>query len=121
MSQQSSISSAQLCLQTSSYSWGTFYEELGGRICTLATVKPFTPENILKTQRKLKTHSLGVPPVHSCLSQGKSPDDGIGKKNLRDPHSLMIGGKTQGNLPGLGCGSVCQGGAEVLSNRRRSP
>ena len=33
----------------------------------------------------------------------------------------MIGGKQEGNLPGSDCGSVCQGGAEVSSTRRRSP
>ena len=33
----------------------------------------------------------------------------------------MIGGETWGKLPGLNCGSVCQGGAEVSSTRWRSP
>ena len=33
----------------------------------------------------------------------------------------MIGGKTWGNIPRLDCVSVCQGGAEVSSTRRRSP
>ena len=32
----------------------------------------------------------------------------------------MIGEKTRRNLPRLDCGSVCQGGAEVSSTRRRS-
>ena len=45
---------------------------------------------------------------------------GLGQ-SLRDPHSLMIGGKTQGNLPWLDCSGVCQGGAEVSSTRWRSP
>ena len=40
---------------------------------------------------------------------------------LWDPQSLMIGGKAQGKLPGLGCGGVCYGGAEVLSTRWRCP
>ena len=39
------------------------YQEVGGRICTLATVKPFIPQNILKAKINLKTHSMGVPPV----------------------------------------------------------
>ena len=42
-------------------------------------------------------------------------------QSLRDPHSLMKGGKPQGNLPGSDCASVCRGGAEVSSTRRRSP
>ena len=60
MSQRPSISSAQLCLWTSSCSWVTSYEEVGGRISTPATVNP----SFRKTQRNLKTHSVGVPPVH---------------------------------------------------------
>jgi len=32
----------------------------------------------------------------------------------------VIGGKTRGNLLGLECGRVCQGGAEVSSTRRWS-
>ena len=64
VSQRPSICSAQLCLRTSSCSWVTSYEEVGGRICTLATVKPFILQNILKALKKyLKTHSMGVPPV----------------------------------------------------------
>ena len=45
---------------------------------------------------------------------------GLGQ-SLRDPHSLMMGGKPRGNLPGSDCGNVCRGGAEVSSTRRRSP
>ena len=37
---------------------GYFLEEVRGRFCTPATVKPFTPQNT-KTQRDLKTHSVG--------------------------------------------------------------
>ena len=48
VSQRPSISSAQLCLRTSSWSWATFAEEVGGRICTPATGKPFIPQNILE-------------------------------------------------------------------------
>ena len=44
---------------------------------------------------------------------------GLGQ-SLRDPQSLM-GGKPWGNLPGLDCGSGCQGGAEVSSTRWRFP
>ena len=42
-------------------------------------------------------------------------------QSLWEPHSLKIGGKTQGDLTGLVCGSVCRGGAKVSSIRRRSP
>ena len=45
---------------------------------------------------------------------------GLGQ-SLRDPRLLMIGGKAQGKLPGLGCGGVCRGGAEVSSTRRWYP
>ena len=46
--------------------------------------------------------------------------DGIGAKPSGAP-LFDDGRKTQGNLPGLDCGSVCRGGAEVSSTRRRSP
>ena len=45
---------------------------------------------------------------------------GLGQ-TLRDPQSLMIGGKSWGNIPGSDCGRVCRSGAEVSSTRRRSP
>ena len=45
---------------------------------------------------------------------------GLGQ-SLWNLHSLMIGGKTRGNLPGSDCGSGCQTGAEVSSTRRQSP
>ena len=41
---------------------GWLFSKVGARICTPATVKPFTPQNP-QTQRKLKTHSMGVPPL----------------------------------------------------------
>ena len=62
VSQMLSIYLAQLYLRTSSCSCVTFLE-VGGRICTPATVKPFTLQNIRKPLRKLKTHSMGVPLV----------------------------------------------------------
>ena len=43
------------------------------------------------------------------------------EQSLRDPQSLMIGGKPRGNIPGSDCGRVCRGGAEVSSTRRWSP
>ena len=64
MSQRPSISRAQLCLRmSSSCSWVTFFEEVGGRICIPATVKLFIPQNTKKRKKNLKTHSVGVPPV----------------------------------------------------------
>ena len=63
VSQRPSIYCAQLCLRTSSCSLVTIFEEIGGRICTPATVKPFIPQNTQKTQRKLKTHYVEIPPV----------------------------------------------------------
>ena len=42
-------------------------------------------------------------------------------QSLRDPQSLMIGGKPRGNIPGSDCERVCRSGAEVSSTRRRSP
>ena len=68
VSQRPSISSAQLCLRTSSYSWVTSYEEVGGRICTPATVEPLIPQKI--SQQIMKTHSMGVHPVQ-LLSAGQ--------------------------------------------------
>ena len=45
---------------------------------------------------------------------------GLGQ-SLRDPHSLMIGGKPWGKPPGSDhCGGVCKSGAEVSSTRRQS-
>ena len=43
------------------------------------------------------------------------------KQTLRDPHSLMIGGKPWGKLPGSDCGGMLRSGAEVSSTRWRSP
>ena len=63
VNQRPSISSAQLCLQTSSCSWVTSYSEVGGRTCTPATVKPFIPQNVPKSKINLKTHSMEEPPV----------------------------------------------------------
>ena len=45
---------------------------------------------------------------------------GLGQ-SLRDPHSLIIGGNTWGNLPGSCCDGVRQGGAEMLFTRQQSP
>ena len=44
---------------------------------------------------------------------------GLGQR-LRDPKSLMVGGKPRGNIPGSDCGRVCRSGAEVSSTRWQS-
>ena len=51
------------CLRMSSCNWVTFYLEVGGRICTPATAKPFIPQNVRNAKINLKTHSVGVSPV----------------------------------------------------------
>ena len=119
MSQWPSISSAQLCLRTSSCSWVTFYEEVGGRICTPATVKPFIPQNT-KTQKISENPLRGSTSCAASLHRAAHRMTGLGQ-SLRDPQSLMIGGKPRGNIPGSDCGRVCRSGAEVSSTRRRSP
>ena len=45
---------------------------------------------------------------------------GLGQ-SLCDLHYLILGRKARGNHPVSGCGGVYRGGAEVSSNRRRSP
>ena len=45
---------------------------------------------------------------------------GLGQ-SLWDPQSLMTRGKPWSNIPRSDCGSVCWGGAEVLSTRQQSP
>ena len=59
------LSGAQLCLQMSSCSWVPLSKEVVGRICTLATVKPFIPQNILKDHEQWRI-SARLP----CLSSG---------------------------------------------------
>ena len=39
---------------------------------------------------------------------------GLGQ-SLWDSHTLRIGGKAWNNLPGSDCGSVCRGGADMLT------
>ena len=113
MSQRPSISSAQLCLRTSSCSWVSLFLEgwwqdlHSGHRKTLHSAK-------------LKTHSIGVTPVPAALHSAAHQMMGL-RQCLWDPHSLMIGGKPRGNLPGSVCGSVCWGDAEVSSTRRRFP
>ena len=121
MSRGPSMSSAQLSADVL-LQWGYFFffKEVGGRICTAATEKPLIPQNILKTQRKLKTHSVGVPTVQLLFAGQPNRMIGLGQ-SLRGPHSLMNGGKARGKLPGSDCGSVWHSSAEVSSTKRLSP
>ena len=92
---------------------------VGGRICTLANKKTL---HFAKTTNAKKTEN----PLHgssSCAAAIRSAAHwmmGL-EQSLRNPKALMLGGKPWGNRPGSDCGSVCRGGAEVLSTRWRSP
>ena len=92
---------------------------IGGRICTLATIKHLIPQHTNKAN-KTENPFCGSTSYAAALHRAAHWTTGLGQ-SLRDPHSLMIGGKAQGSLPGLDCGGVCRGGAEVSSTRRRSP
>ena len=116
VNQRPSISSAQLCLRTSSCSWVTFYEEVGGRIWTPATIKPFIPKTFQKQKKTCENPFHGSTSCAASLCRAAHQMTGLGQ-SLRDPQSLMKGRKPRGNLPGSDCGSVCQGGAEVSSTR----
>ena len=89
VSQQPSISGAQLSLGTSSCRRVTFFS-VG--LCG-------------------KTISVGIPLVQLPFTGQLT---GLGQSH-RDPHSLMIGGKAWRKLHGSDCGGVWCGGAEVSS------
>ena len=120
VSQQPSISGARLCLRTSSCSWVTSYLEVAVRICTPATGKPFIPQNIPKAKIKSENPLCGSTSCAASLCRAAHRMTGLGQ-SLRDPQSLMIGGKPRGNIPGSDCRRVCRSGAEVSSTRRWSP
>ena len=119
MSQQPSISSAQMCLRTSSCSWVTFlfggwWQDLhSGHRKTLHSAKP---QNAKKTENPL----CGSTSCAAALCRAAHRMTGLGQ-SLWDPHSFMIGRKTQGKFPGSDCGGVWWSGAEVSYIRRRSP
>jgi len=117
VSQWPSISSVQLCLQTSYCSWITFlggwWQDLhSGHRKILHSAKPL---NAKKTENPLCGSTSCAVALHGAAHQiirlGQS---------LWDPHSL-IGGKAEGKLLGSDCGDVCRSGAEVSSTRWRSP
>ena len=107
------------CLQTSSSSWGTF---LGGWWQDLHSShrKPIHSTKLTKNAKKTENPLCRSTSCVATLCRATHRMMGLGQ-SLRDSHSLMIGGKTRGNLPGLDCGSVCQGGTEVSSTIWQSP
>ncbi len=120
MSQQPSLSGAQLCLRTSSCSWVTFL--LGGWWQDLHSGhrKTLHPTKHTKSKNKSENPLRGSTSCAASLRRAVHRMTGLGQ-SLRDPQSLMIGGKPRGNIPGSDCGRVCRSGAEVTSTRRRSP
>ena len=119
VSQRTSISSAQLCLRTSSCSWVTFFF-LGGWWQDLhsghrKTLHSAKHKNAKKSENPLR----GSTSCAASLRRAAHWMTALGH-SLRDPQSL-IGGKPWGNIPGSDCRRVCQSGAEVSSTRRRSP
>ena len=87
---------------------------------TPATVKTLHSAKHSRSIKKIRKPTLWEYLLCSFPLQCTSPDDGMGQY-LWDPRSLMIGAKPRGNIPGSDCESVCRGGAEVSSTRRRSP
>ena len=118
MSRRPSISSAKLCLRTSTCSWVTVFLEgwrqdlYSGQRKTLHAVKPTNAKETENPQHGSTSCAAALRrTAHRIMGLGQS---------LRDLHSLMIGGKAQGKLPGSDCGGVWWSGAEVSSTRRRS-
>ena len=56
-------------------------------------------------------HSVGSTSCAASLRRAAHRMTGLGQ-SLRDPLSLMIGGKPRGNIPGSDCGRVCESSAE---------
>ena len=73
-----------------------------------------------KNAKKAENSLRGSTSCAASLRRAAHRMTGMGQ-SLRDPQSLMIGGKPCGNIPGSDCGRVCRSGAEVSSTRRRSP
>ena len=104
MSQRPSISSAQLCLRTSSCSWvtcflGPWWQDLHSGHCqTLHSAKP-------TNANKIENPLLGSTVCAAALQRAARQMTGLGQ-SLWDLHFLMIGGKVQGKLPGSDRGGV---------------
>ena len=73
-----------------------------------------------KKAKKCENPLRGSTSCAAFLRRAAHRMTGLGQ-SLRDPQSLMIGGKPWGNIPRSDCGRVCRSGAEVSSTRRRSP
>ena len=80
------------------------------------TLHSAKPTNAKKTENPL----CGSTSCAAALCRAAHQITGLGQ-SLRDLHSLMMGGKARGKLPGSDCGDVWRSGAEVSSTRRRSP
>ena len=73
-----------------------------------------------KNTKKSENPLRGSTSSADSLRRAAHQMTGLGQ-SLRDPHSLRIGGKAQGKLPGSDCSGVWWSGAEVSSTRRWSP
>ena len=118
MSQRPSIPHAQLSadvlLQLGYFLSGGWWQDLhSGHRKTLHSAKH---KNAKKSENPLRGSTSSA----ASLRRAAHRMMGLGQ-SLREPQSLMIGGKPRGNIPGSDCGRVCQSGAEVLSTRWRSP
>ena len=107
--QPPSISHVQLCLQPSSCSWVTFFEGWCQDLNSShrKTLHSAKPTNTTKIENTLSGSTSSAAAIHREAHRMR----GLGQ-SLRDPHSLMIGGKARGKLPGSDYSGVCRGGAE---------
>ena len=90
-----------------------FLKEGGGRICHCKVIHSAKPINAKKMKNPLRGSTFYA----AALRQASHWITRLGQ-SLWDPHYLMIGGKTRGELPGSDCSVVWRGGAEVSSTRR---
>ena len=106
--------SAYVLLELGYFLLGGWWQDLHSGHCkTFHSTKPI---NAKKTEHPL----CGSTSCAASLRRAAHRMTGLWQ-SLRDPQSLMIGGKPRSSLPGSDCGGVCRGGAEVSSTRRQSP
>ena len=106
--------STDVLLQLGYFLLGGWWQDLhSGHRKTLHSAKH-------KNAKKSENPLCGSTSCAASLRRAAHRMTGLGQ-SLRDPQSLMIGGKPRGNIPRSECGSVCRSGAEVSSTRRRSP
>ena len=84
--------------------------------CHHKTLHSAKPTNAKKTENPLRENTFCAAALRRAAHQMTR----LGQ-SLRDPHSLMMGGKARDKFPGSDCGGVWRSGAEVSSIRRRSP